>query len=404
MARRIFINYRRGDSSPTAGRLRDHLAQAFGDNNVFMDVESIPAGADFVDYLKSQIASYDIFLVLIGPDWLQATDESGRRRIENPDDPVTMEITTALAHKSRVVPVTIDGAVMPTADELPDPIKALARRNAIDLRNRHFRSDAASLIAKIGGKKGWSRWPLTAAATLVVLVAVGLGYVLWPEPGPLPTPTVTPPPTPTPTPIPAPAPTPAPTPAPEPAKPTPPVAEPPKPAPPTKPPGKAIDEFAVFHNLDIYGEDILLPNGQIGIPDIDINACAAKCVSEKSCAAFSYDSWKIQCYLKDKIKTPVLDARSITGVKKPSKLPGISNAPIKIEVVRRYRFPGQSTRPINVSSFDSCKSACSNDPNCVAFSFLKAAGTEKNCQMFRTTEKMFVADPSADSGYKYQAP
>jgi hypothetical protein len=89
MARKVFINYRRDDSSPTAGRLRDRLVQAFGDNDVFMNVESIPAGVDFLDYLKSHFVSYDTFLVLIGPDWLEAKDQTGRRRIENPDDPVT---------------------------------------------------------------------------------------------------------------------------------------------------------------------------------------------------------------------------------------------------------------------------------------------------------------------------
>src|SRR5262249_8380291 len=161
---------------PTAGRLRDRLVQAFGENDVFMDVESIPAGVDFIDYLKSQVLSYDTFLVLIGPDWLEAKDQSGRRRIDSPDDPVTMEIALALDGKGRVIPVTIDGAPMPTADELPSPIKSLTRRNAIEVRNTHFGSDVDSLIKKIGGRTWWDRRPVKSAGVLVLMLfAVGIG-------------------------------------------------------------------------------------------------------------------------------------------------------------------------------------------------------------------------------------
>ena len=86
MADKIFINYRREDSIGTAGRLRDRLAQAFGQKNLFMDVDSIPAGVDFVAYLNNQVAACDVVLVVIGPNWLDAKDESGRRRLDNPDD------------------------------------------------------------------------------------------------------------------------------------------------------------------------------------------------------------------------------------------------------------------------------------------------------------------------------
>src|SRR5437899_4836305 len=104
MAARIFINYRRADSTATAGRLHDRLAQTFGRNNLFMDVDHIPAGVDFVDYLNSQVAACDVFLAVIGPNWLNAKDDRGRRRFENPDDFVTIEIAAALARNIRFIP------------------------------------------------------------------------------------------------------------------------------------------------------------------------------------------------------------------------------------------------------------------------------------------------------------
>ena len=80
MAGKIFINYRRDDSGGTAGRLHDRLAQTFGRKNLFMDVDNIPAGVDFVEYLPSQVAACDVFLAIIGPNWLDAKDGDGRRR------------------------------------------------------------------------------------------------------------------------------------------------------------------------------------------------------------------------------------------------------------------------------------------------------------------------------------
>src|SRR5262245_42751061 len=108
MADKIFVNYRREDVIGTAGRLRDRLADAFGDKNVFMDVDNIEPGADFVEELNSQLAECRVFLALIGPNWLDAKDESGGRRLDNPDDFVAIEIATALERKIRVIPVLVD--------------------------------------------------------------------------------------------------------------------------------------------------------------------------------------------------------------------------------------------------------------------------------------------------------
>ena len=149
MAGKIFINYRRDDSIGTAGRLHDRLAQTFGRKNLFMDVDHIPAGVDFVEYLHSQVAACDVFLAVIGPNWLDAKDDDGRRRFDNPDDFVTIEIAAALARNIRVIPVLVDGARTPKADKLPDSVKPLVRRNAVEVRNTNFGRDAEALIDKV---------------------------------------------------------------------------------------------------------------------------------------------------------------------------------------------------------------------------------------------------------------
>jgi hypothetical protein len=149
MAGKIFINYRRDDAISTAGRLHDRLAQAFGPNNLFMDVDHIPAGVDFVEYLHSQVAACDVFLAIIGPNWLTAKDDDGRRRFDNPDDYVKIEIAAALVRNIRVIPVLVDGARPPNADKLPDSVKPLARRNAVEVRNTNFGRDAEALADKI---------------------------------------------------------------------------------------------------------------------------------------------------------------------------------------------------------------------------------------------------------------
>jgi hypothetical protein len=166
---KIFINYRRDDSIGTAGRLHDRLAQTFGRKNLFMDVDNIPAGVDFVNQLNSQVGGCDIFLAIIGPNWLNAKDDYGRRRLDNLDDFVLVEIAAALARNIYVIPVLVDGALIPTADELPHSIKPLARRNAVEVRNTQFGRDAEALVEKVsealkGPRPMIGLWPFLASA------------------------------------------------------------------------------------------------------------------------------------------------------------------------------------------------------------------------------------------------
>jgi hypothetical protein len=142
MAARIFINYRREDSLSTAGRLHDRLAQAFGRNSLFMDVDHIPPGVDFVSYLNGQVARCNLFFAVIGPQWLSTKNEKGERRIDDPDDFVVVEIAAALERQIPVIPVLVDGARMPSANELPDSLRPLVRRHAFELRQTSFGRDA----------------------------------------------------------------------------------------------------------------------------------------------------------------------------------------------------------------------------------------------------------------------
>jgi hypothetical protein len=175
MAGKIFINYRLDDSMSAAGRLHDRLAQTFGRDSLFMDVDHIPAGVDFVEYLNSQVTACDVFLAVIGPNWLDAKDDDGRRRFDNPDDFVTIEIAAALARNIRVIPILVDGARTPKADKLPDSVKPLVRRNAVEVRNTHFGRDVEALVNKVhealkSARSVTRRWPFLASAAAWIMV------------------------------------------------------------------------------------------------------------------------------------------------------------------------------------------------------------------------------------------
>jgi TIR domain len=184
MTDKVFINYRREDSIEATGRLRDRLAQTFGHKNIFMDVDDIPAGIDFMTYLSEQVAASRVFLVVIGPRWLEAKDESGGRRLDDPDDFVTIEIATALARNIRVIPVLVEGARMPKVSELPDPLKALARRQAVDVGQLQFGRDAEALVERVrealnhqsGSLRPW-RGTAVAGAAAAALALFLVGWV-----------------------------------------------------------------------------------------------------------------------------------------------------------------------------------------------------------------------------------
>ena len=147
--RSIFINYRRQDTEGYVGRLYDHLAQQFDADNLFMDVTSIEPGADFVQTLEDAVAACDVFIAMIGPQWLTASDGNGNRRLDQWNDFVRIEIASALKHDKLVIPVLVGRAAMPAPAELPEDIQSLARRNAIELSHQRFAYDVERLMNTI---------------------------------------------------------------------------------------------------------------------------------------------------------------------------------------------------------------------------------------------------------------
>jgi hypothetical protein len=146
MSGKIFISYRREDSSGVTGRIYDRLEAHFGSDRIFMDVDAIEPGMDFVKAIESAISATDVFLAVIGPDWLTATDAAGNRRLENPEDFVRSEVATALARDLHIIPVLVSGALMPRSTDVPDDLQSLAHRNAIELSHTRFNMDVERLI------------------------------------------------------------------------------------------------------------------------------------------------------------------------------------------------------------------------------------------------------------------
>jgi hypothetical protein len=115
----IFISYRREDSAPYAGRIYDRLCARFGAEHVFMDVDDILPGADFAEQIRAKISSSDAVVAVIGTNWPSARDEKGAPRLAEPNDFVRLELASALQLGRLIIPVLVDGAAMPQAQELP---------------------------------------------------------------------------------------------------------------------------------------------------------------------------------------------------------------------------------------------------------------------------------------------
>ena len=143
---KIFVSYRRDDTAGHAGRLYDRLAERFGKQQLFRDVDQIHLGEDFVDAIERGVASCKVLLAIIGPRWLQAQDKRGKRRLDDPRDFVRLEIATALSRQVPVIPVLVGGGGMPDPDELPDVLAALTRRQALEVSETRFDYDVGRLI------------------------------------------------------------------------------------------------------------------------------------------------------------------------------------------------------------------------------------------------------------------
>lgn len=143
----IFISYRRDDSAGHAGRLFDRLVARFGKRAVFMDVEGIEAGVDFVETIEKAVGGCDVLLAVIGRGWLDSRDSQGKRRLDDDQDFIRLETSAALARNVRVIPVLVEGARMPRAADLPENLRPITRRQAVELRDSRWEDDIQALIA-----------------------------------------------------------------------------------------------------------------------------------------------------------------------------------------------------------------------------------------------------------------
>jgi len=131
----IFISYRCEDSQGEALHLFDDLKKCFGTERVFMDVTGIDPGRNFRRVIENAVSSCDLFIAMIGKKWLDASDESGKRRLDDPKDFVRLEAGAALGRDVAVIPVLVQGAAMPRPEQLPAELEPLAWRNAFELRH-----------------------------------------------------------------------------------------------------------------------------------------------------------------------------------------------------------------------------------------------------------------------------
>ena len=141
----VFISYRREDSGGFAGRIYDRLTSRLGRDSVFFDVDNIPAGLDFVDILSERVGKCDALVAVIGRAWNPVGGKENRPRLDDPNDFVRVEIEAALARGIRVIPVLVDGAAMPRAEDLPECLKKLVRRQGIEISHTRFHSDVERL-------------------------------------------------------------------------------------------------------------------------------------------------------------------------------------------------------------------------------------------------------------------
>src|SRR5215510_2165286 len=169
----IFLSYRRSDTGGEAGRLSDTLHQKLGRGLAFRDVVNIPFGAAFDSVLEKELAAAKIVLVLIGPTWLAELQQ----RLKQPDiDYLRVEVASALAQGKRVIPVLLKGAALPPAHALPADLDALAKHQALTLRDESWSQDVDRLIDAIGRPY---RWDMVALRAVVVLLAIVVAVKLF---------------------------------------------------------------------------------------------------------------------------------------------------------------------------------------------------------------------------------
>jgi hypothetical protein len=182
----VFISYRRDESAGYAGRIHERLSSVLGNRSVFMDLDDINPGADFVKTIEGSLGTCDAVLVLIGRRWLDYRGADGRRRLDDPGDFVRIEVAAALERNVRVIPVLLNKASMPAETELPADLARLSRLQALELSDERWDYDLGQLLEALGANSGVRAWirrrKWWAAALLLLLAAVGTLVYMRTEP------------------------------------------------------------------------------------------------------------------------------------------------------------------------------------------------------------------------------
>jgi hypothetical protein len=176
MSGKIFISYRRNDSAANALGIGQYLAQEFGRQNIFIDVD-IGAGANFPAVLERRLAECKVLLAVIGPNWLDARDSTGNRRLDDPKDWVRLEIVRALERRITVIPVLIDGAELPSKSDLPEDLQGLLDHQSALVTTTRFRTEMGGLARDIRAIPNDRTWRRLAVGSVVLLVLVSAGWI-----------------------------------------------------------------------------------------------------------------------------------------------------------------------------------------------------------------------------------
>jgi hypothetical protein len=401
---RIFINYRRDDTQGVAGRLFDHLALKYSRSELFMDVDAMKPGLDFAKQLDTQVSQCHVLLAMIGPHWLEAHDQTGRRRLDNAKDSVRVELASALKRDIAVIPVLVEGTQMPAEESLPDDLKPLAFRHALELRHTRFNADADAIMHALEEVVPRRHVPwMLAGAGVAVAALVGIAIVLWPKLHRAPAP-----------------------PAPQvamrpPALPSNPPAAAPLPAPTVQAPAAAAasslgaDGLPVGIKLGEVMPGVAFRGSLYRVTSIaaDPANCQAACRADMQCIVWTYTQPKVaggdaQCSLKAVIPQEFKDICCTSAVERvpapdmrvpPPVAADVTGAKPGIELeggTYRY-FAGAEATP------QACQAACRGEGQCLAWDYVRPGvfGADARC-FLKNSASVQVSSPCCIAGFERQ--
>lgn len=146
---KVFVSYRRQDTGTAARRLAADFATRYGENNVFVDTDSIRVGSDWPKVIDAALASADVIVVVIGPKWIFTHDQDGRRRIDNDTDWVRSEVVHGLRNNKTVVPLLVQGAQQLKESSLPEALKGLCKLQSYAISEQYWKRDVRDLFAQL---------------------------------------------------------------------------------------------------------------------------------------------------------------------------------------------------------------------------------------------------------------